>query len=228
MHCHCSSLAIIPDIELDSSTFNQSSASDNDIAKSMFHVGETLVYSSTGRTSYVKVKEIFLNEDNQLTCKVVSASGDELTATQEQLRDPNLPDIAHIPSNIPDYKELATTISDDQLKAIANPVQLSPLQEEWLALHERLWHLPQSIMFRMVKAGFLNKKFLKLLNNRPPCVSCLFGQAHRKPWRYKSSTEGTASTLRGNKVSKPGQTVGADQLVSAQPGLVPQEKGALT
>ncbi|KAL7454506.1 hypothetical protein ACHAXS_000333, partial [Conticribra weissflogii] len=80
----------------------------------------------------------------------------------------------------------------------------------------------------MVKAGFLNKKFLKLSNARPPCVSCLFGQAHRKPWRYKSATEGTVSTLLGDKLSNPGQTVGADQLVSAQPGLVPQEKGALT
>ncbi|KAL7464788.1 hypothetical protein ACHAXS_005121 [Conticribra weissflogii] len=83
-------------------------------------------------------------------------------------------------------------------------------------------------MFRLAKAGFLSRKFLKLQNNRPPCVSCLFGQAHRKPWRYKSSTNGVVSELRGPALSKPGQTIGADQLISAQPGLVPQEKGCLT
>ncbi|KAL7464776.1 hypothetical protein ACHAXS_005110 [Conticribra weissflogii] len=83
-------------------------------------------------------------------------------------------------------------------------------------------------MFRMVKAGFLPKKFLKLQNDRPPCVSCMFGQAHRKPWRYKSSIDGKVSELQGPKLSRAGQTIGADQLVSAQPGLVPQEKGSLT
>ncbi len=34
--------------------------------------------------------------------------------------------------------------------------------------------------------------------------------------------------MRGSNLTKPGQTVGIDQLVSAQPGLVPQEKGNLT
>ncbi|KAL7464587.1 hypothetical protein ACHAXS_004925 [Conticribra weissflogii] len=83
-------------------------------------------------------------------------------------------------------------------------------------------------MFRLCKAGFLAKKFLKLHQHRPPCVSCLFGQAHKKPWRYKSSAEGKSIALQGASLTKPGQTVGADQLISAQPGLVPQEKGSLT
>ncbi len=111
---------------------------------------------------------------------------------------------------------------------VKNPVKLSPLQEEFISLHKRLWHLPYAIMFRLCKAGFLPRKFLKLQNARPPCVSCMFGQAHRKPWRFKSSIDGKDSVLRGPALSKPGQTVGADQLVSAQPGLVPQEKGSLT
>ncbi|KAL7466425.1 hypothetical protein ACHAXS_006718, partial [Conticribra weissflogii] len=77
-------------------------------------------------------------------------------------------------------------------------------------------------------AGFLPKKFLKLRNASPPCVSCLFGQAHRKPWRSKTTTNGSTSTLRGESLTKPGQTVGVDNLISAQPGLVPQNKGTLT
>ncbi|KAL7463724.1 hypothetical protein ACHAXS_009079 [Conticribra weissflogii] len=83
-------------------------------------------------------------------------------------------------------------------------------------------------MFRLAKVGFLPKRFLKLQHNHPPCISCLFGQAHRKPWRYKSSVDGKESKLRGDFIDRPGQKVGVDQLISAQPGLVPQDKGNLT
>ncbi|KAL7464856.1 hypothetical protein ACHAXS_005184 [Conticribra weissflogii] len=83
-------------------------------------------------------------------------------------------------------------------------------------------------MYRLVKAGFLPKKFSKLSNQSPPCVSCLFGQAHCKPWRTKSSTDGSTSTLRGDRITRAGQTIGIDHLISAQPGLIPQNKGTLT
>ena len=72
------------------------------------------------------------------------------------------------------------------------------------------------------------KKFKNLNNKAPPCVSCLFGTAHRKPWRFRKKKYGHTSTLRGDDISGPGNTVGVDQLISAQPVLVPQEKGILT
>ena len=56
----------------------------------------------------------------------------------------------------------------------------------------------------------------------------MFGQAHKKPWRFKSSSDGKVSSIRGTLLNSPGQTVGVDQLISAQPGLVPQEKGQMT
>jgi hypothetical protein len=83
-------------------------------------------------------------------------------------------------------------------------------------------------MFRLVKIGFLPKKFSKLNNKAPPCVSCLSGQAHRKPWRFKITKDGGLNSLRGETITKVGNTVGIDQLISAQPGLLPQDKGILT
>ncbi len=59
-------------------------------------------------------------------------------------------------------------------------------------------------------------------------MSCLFGQAHCKPWRTKSSTDGSTSTLGGDRITCAGQTIGIDHLISAQPGLIPQNKGTLT
>ncbi len=113
-----------------------------------------------------------------------------------------MPDIAFIPSTVPELLETTTLLDNSQLDKLANPVWLLPLQEEWLALNEQLWHLPYAVMFHMVKAGFLPKKFLKLQTIRPPSLLCLFGQAHKKPWCYKSSTDENVSELCGPALSK--------------------------
>ena len=76
--------------------------------------------------------------------------------------------------------------------------------------------------------GFLPTKFWKLKNKAPPFVSCLLDQAHRKPWRFKTTNDGNVSSFRGKEISKPGDTIEVDQLISAQPGLVPQERGIMT
>ncbi len=137
-------------------------------------------------------------------------------------------DIAWIPSSVPDLHSSAKNLDDYSLKSIIDPVKITPLQEEWLALHERLWHLPFSLMFCLVKTGFLPKKFVKLNNKSPLCVSCLFGQAHCKPWQSKPTTDGTTSTLCSDRISKAGQMIGIDHLILAQPGRVPQNKGTMT
>ena len=43
-----------------------------------------------------------------------------------------------------------------------------------------------------------------------------------------ASSKTNGGVLFSPAINEPGQTVGIDQLVSAQPGLVPQEKGKLT
>ena len=63
-----------------------------------------------------------------------------------------------------------------------------------------------------------------IVDDLPPCVSCPFGQAHRRLWRHKSSTTSTDGVLQNADITKPGQQVGTDQIVSAQP----QEKGQMT
>ena len=48
--------------------------------------------------------------------------------------------------------------------------------------------------------------------------------SHRRPWRSKS----TPKTIRKDTETKPGDCISIDQLVSAQPGLIPQMTGFLT
>ena len=115
-------------------------------------------------------------------------------------------------------------LSEEEVRRFANPPQLSPLQQGFLNMHHRLFHLPFAVMFKLAKIGTLPKNYLSLQDKPPPCVSCLF----RKPWRSKRAKDREQATLQEAKITKPGQVVSVDQIVSAQPGLLPQEKGQLT
>ena len=173
-HCHCHASHLISDHDVDETPLTSLNLSDD-----MFHVGETLLYTNAGHTTYVQVEEIFLDNNAVLRFWVRTTANDELIeTTKESLRSPTAPDIGWIPTSVPEKKVAALMLSDKELAKISDPVTLSPLQEEFVALHERLWHLPFSVMFRLVRIGFLPSKFRKLQNKAPPCVSCLFGQAH--------------------------------------------------
>ena len=52
-------------------------------------------------------------------------------------------------------------------------------------------------------------------------MSCIFGTAHCKPWRSK----GSKGLIQKESDNAPGKCVSMDQLVSAQPGLIPQMAG---
>ena len=109
-----------------------------------------------------------------------------------------------------------------------NPQPLSPAEQEFIDLHHRLLHLPYLVMFRLAKAGILPKHLLRVKNRLPPCASCLFGTQHKTCWRTRSSIHRQKSSLRREDLSQAGQCVGVDQMISVQPGLMPQEKGHLT
>ena len=83
-------------------------------------------------------------------------------------------------------------------------------------------------MLGLAKMSIRPRRFLKLRNDFPPCVSCLFGQTHRRYWRHKSPAKSSGGVLRSSDINKPGQRAGTNHIVSAQPGLVPQEKCSMS
>ena len=56
----------------------------------------------------------------------------------------------------------------------------------------------------------------------------MLGAQHRTNWRTKSSKHGKKSELIKEDLKKPGQCVGVDHMISAQPGLIPLKKVNLT
>ncbi len=85
-------------------------------------------------------------------------------------------------------------------------------------------HLPLPALITLAEKGKTNKKFVKLKDRLPICMSCIFGQAHCKPWQSK----GFHGSIHKEADNAPGKCVSMNQLVSAQPGLVPQMSGFLT
>jgi len=100
---------------------------------------------------------------------------------------------------------------------------LSFLQERFLRWHERCNHLSFANMLKLSRKGLLPSEFLKLEHDLPPCGACLFGKQGRRPKRVK-----TGKPIRQEDHNYPGGGVSTDQIVSTQPGLVPQDAGHLT
>jgi hypothetical protein len=114
-------------------------------------------------------------------------------------------------------------LSESKLEQISKPQSLDSNQQEFIKLYHKLSHLPILAMIMLAEKGRIRKKFAKLKHRLPICMSCIFGTAHRKPWHSKGSKE----SIRNESNNAPGKCISMDQLVSAQPGLIPQMAGVL-
>eukprot|EP00957_Ditylum_brightwellii_P075457 5734873-Ditylum_brightwellii.AAC.1 len=72
----------------------------------------------------------------------------------------------------------------------------------------------------LIWLGILPRRFKKLFHGNcvPICASCMFGEAHCKAWQ----TKGKQGQVCNTNETFPGDGTSTDQLVSGQPGLVPQ------
>ncbi len=134
------------------------------------------------------------------------------------------PDISTIPVSVEQYVDELQKLIQEQLKHVSHPQVLDDDQQEFMGLHYNMNHLPLPAMITLVEKGKLNRKFAKLKHRLPICMSCMFGTAHRKPWHSK----GEKGSIRKLTIMLPGKCVSIDQMISAQPGLIPQIAGFLT
>jgi hypothetical protein len=164
-------------------------------------------------------------DDMQIKCSVQLSDDTVLLVDPETLNFIENPDVASIPQTSDDYLRESANISRSQLDTLLSPKSLSPLQEEMLSYHNRLHHTPFPKLIVMAQQGILPKRLASLKGRCPLCVACLFGQAHKRPWRSKSKQK---HPIRKPSDDAPGKRASMDQLVSAQPGLIPQMSGRLT
>lgn len=94
---------------------------------------------------------------------------------------------------------------------------------ELLQTHYRYGHAPMSKLQQMARQGILPSRLANC--DIPLCTGCLYGKASRKPWRTKQSAREESHEV---VLTKPGQCVSVDQLVSTTPGLIAQLQGRPT
>ena len=109
---------------------------------------------------------------------------------------------------------------------LQNSDKLSDLQKEWMLLHDQYGHLSAAKMTKLVDFGVFPRKFMKLQDKRIICPSCIFGRMRRRPWRTKGDKN--RKSIRKETQNFLGAKVSTDQLVVAQPGLVPRISGRHT
>ena len=75
------------------------------------------------------------------------------------------------------------------------------------------------------KRGLIPRNISKIIK-LPPCVACLFGKLHKRSWREKSKHSG--GSIRNPSETRPMTMTSIDQVVSSQPGIIPQVAWDLT
>ena len=141
------------------------------------------------------MKYFSLDEANLLKIVVTNTNVVNIVTTKVNLLLPFNPDIGWIPEPAPEYGQAAKLLSGVAIEDITSPTHLSPLQQEFFSVNYKLNHITFTIMPWLAKMSILPCRFLKLSNDLPPCVSCLFGKAPIWPWRHKSLAKPSGGVL---------------------------------
>jgi hypothetical protein len=135
-------------------------------------------------------------------------------------------DLTNIPCTPLNYcKEVGKGITKEEAEALACPQILTPVQQELMDWHYCLYHLSFPKIFQLAEKGYLPKGLMKCKKSLYLCIACQFGTAHHCPWHQRGKDSGL---ICPPKHILPGDWVSMDQIVSAQPGRIPQTSGFLT
>ena len=134
-------------------------------------------------------------------------------------------DLSNIPKTPLVYcKKFGTGISKAEAEALARLHMLTPIQQELMDWHYCLYHLLFPKIFWLVEKSHLPEWLLECIGKLPLYVAGQLGAAHCCPWR--SNKDGSGSICCPEHV-KPGDCILMDQVVSAQPAIIPRMSGFL-
>ena len=191
----------------------------------MLFIADESVTFNNGKGEHNVVSYIGPSErENGLKHQIKTSDDTELLVDGVMLKSLDQPDISSVPITIEQYASELPNLTTNELQQIATPEILDNDQKELMELHCKMNHAPFPTLIKMAESNKIPKKLSKLKNRIPVCMSCVFGMSHRKPWR----TKGTPKAIRKESETEPGDCISIDQLVSAQPGLIPQMTGFLT
>ena len=188
---------------------------DDDHDDALFMMEESITFQDgAGESDTVKYLGPMTRE-GMVKHKIKRSDDSEFLVDREHLSSLSTPNISTVPVEIEQYAAELPNLSKEHLAQISNPQILDDDQRELIALHNKLNHLPFPSMIKLAEIGKIPKKLAKLKNRLPVCMSCVFGRAHKRPWRFKGKKGSTSSKIRNDNEVAPGDCVSLDQMVSA-------------
>ena len=187
--------------------------------------GDVLRYSRDGFTQLCSILEVVDPCEHTMRYKVKLKCDRVMFTDPMFLQNPSDLDIAKVLVTEGDYENDLPNLTKAESSYLAHPTPLSKDDQEWLKARDRLNHMSRKDMCRLAENGVLPKKLAKYKYRAPFCASCAFGKAHKRQWTSKGKHY---NHIISKKDNQSGARVSVDQLISAQPGLVPQTGGTLT
>jgi hypothetical protein len=205
-------------IPFDDSEIKEVTIDNKEDINMLFMVNETAIFKDGKGINREVTYLDLIHSDRILKHKILTCNDAEFLVGRIFLSSLDTPDIAVIPFTPEQYAVDLPNLTESKLEQISKPQSLNSDQQEFMELHYKLSHLPLLAMITLAEKGRIQKKFAKLKHQLPICMSCVFGTAHRKPWRSKSSK----GSIRKESNNAPRKCVSMDQLVLALPGLIPK------
>ena len=178
----------------------------------------------TPDTDFQLGQDVLFTDGKGSQARVVYDDGSRIVTSASHVSFLDQPDFSNLPSTPLNYRnEVGTGISKEATQELAPYCcVLTPSQQELLSWHSRLYHSPFTRLFQLARWRVLPHSTLGCEDKPPLCIACQFGQAHRHPWHTKVKDSG--SICRPTE-TEPDDGTSVDQIVSAQPGLIPQMSG---
>ena len=85
---------------------------ENIFVESVIYDGENLIYKNKGHNAVIKVTYSGLNKDGMLEYTIELATGAREKVPREYLSLPENPDVASLPTTLPEVQEAAKQLSD--------------------------------------------------------------------------------------------------------------------
>ena len=189
-----------------------------------YTIGEEIIYKNCDHVEKGVIEAIKSNPETKAPIfEIKFRGGRRIESKMDTLAALDDSDITNLPYTSEDFIEHARCLNKDELHQIQHPLPLTKLEREWKILHDKFGHIPYADMDKLVEHDIFPAKF-KVLKGKPIlCPSCMFGRMKRRAWRVKGVNN--MKHIRRENENVPGAKVSMDQLVVAQPGLVPRLSG---
>ena len=134
-----------------------------------FQTNDPIFFFNGKTTVEGRINQVF-KTNRKIEYQLKLHNGKTTTATSEFMVHADDPNVSVIPDKVSKIRETTKNISQQQINEILHPKLLSPLELEFLDIHERLLHIPMHMIYFFSKNEHITKTTSK---SKETSIVCL-------------------------------------------------------